>query len=169
MQEKRHIKEIDSTYKGFRYLVLGLEHGHRCGYVRIPKGHKLYEKDYSAETEVKMSDLKDEQIGKRGIIPMMVQAMGKSEKVSIDCLFDVHGGITFASTFPWYRGWWIGFDCAHMGDAKDPSLLSDSYKESFSRYPSIMGMAGDVIRTKEYVEQECKNLIDQIIKYFGKE
>ena len=26
----------------------------------------------------------------------------------------------------------------------------------------------DVVRTKDYVEQECKNLIDQIIKYFKK-
>jgi len=52
---------------------------------------------------------------------------------------EVHGGITFAasSIFPDVPGYLIGFDCGHGGD--------------------------DLIKcSREYVEQQCKALIDQL-------
>jgi|SRR5579884_668190 len=41
---------------------------------------------------------------------------------------DVHGGLTFAEADAECDkgsddGWWIGFDCAHAGDARDPALV----------------------------------------------
>lgn len=38
--------EATGTYKNFKYVVLFQNLGHRCGYVGIPKGHKLYEVYY---------------------------------------------------------------------------------------------------------------------------
>ena len=39
--------EIKSKYKGYTYLVLALDMGHRCGYVKIPSKSKLYKVGYS--------------------------------------------------------------------------------------------------------------------------
>ena len=38
--------EVTETYKNFKYVVVFQNLGHRCGYVGIPKGHKLYEVHY---------------------------------------------------------------------------------------------------------------------------
>lgn len=38
-------KEKEFTYKGFDCVILFIPLGHRCGYVGIPKGHRLYKKD----------------------------------------------------------------------------------------------------------------------------
>lgn len=36
---------------------------------------------------------------------------------------DVHGGVTFSGKFKDdEKGWWIGFDCAHLGDRRHPDL-----------------------------------------------
>lgn len=156
-------KELDKKYRGFRYLVLTMDAGHRCGYVRIPKDHQIHGIDYNQETSVKMKDVADEEIGKRGIIPLMLQATGKKENVPLSWLFDVHGGITFTGKLRGFHSWWIGFDCAHLGDGKDESIMSNEYKNITLRFAAL---AGGTIRTTEYVEQECKNLIDQLIKYF---
>lgn len=166
---KRKKKELDKKYKGFRYIILVMDIGHRCGYVRIPKGHKIYGMDYSSQTPIKMKDMpKNEPVGKRGVIPMVIQAMGGKKNISLDCLFDVHGGITFANKLQKYRGWWIGFDCAHLGDAKDTSIMSKKYKKFYKKYPKLCSFSdNETIRTTEYVETECKSLIDQVIKYFG--
>lgn len=63
---------------------------------------------------------------------------------------DVHGGLTYGKIED-DGFFWIGFDCAHLGDAQDPSL-----------YPSVPIHSGEgTIRTTEYVEQECINLCEQ--------
>lgn len=69
---------------------------------------------------------------------------------------DTHGGMTYAeSDTEKDGGWWAGFDCAHSGDAPDPSLPASS------RMPHH---AGDEIRTQEYVESECRSLCEQAEK-----
>ena len=40
--------EVKAKYKGFSYLVVAHEMGHRCGYVRILKGSRWYGKDYDS-------------------------------------------------------------------------------------------------------------------------
>ena len=44
---KRFIIEKDFIVDGFRCVIVGTRLGHRCGYIEIPQGHYLYEKDYS--------------------------------------------------------------------------------------------------------------------------
>ncbi len=56
----------------------------------------------------------------------------------------VHGGLTYAN-FGDNNTYWIGFDCAHYGDAVDPTLPG---------YEPLKGMIG-TIRTQPYVEAEC--------------
>lgn len=163
---KQSKKEVDKKYKGFRFVVLGLPRGHRCGYVRIPKGHTLYKLSYSEQLPITLKAIKNKPVGKRGVVSLLGASFLKpDDRISMDLLFDVHGGITFSGKLEDFYGYWIGFDCAHAGDAKDFSLMDEETRKSYDGWPDY---PGDVIRTKEYVEQECKNLIDQIIHYFPK-
>jgi hypothetical protein len=65
---------------------------------------------------------------------------------------EAHGGLTFAKAAA-DGGWWVGFDCAHAGDAQDHSLPTKYKYESGGDY----GM----VRTQEYAEAECASLCDQ--------
>lgn len=61
---------------------------------------------------------------------------------------DVHGGLTFAGTWDDHPGlWWLGFDCAHLGDLVpgNPSRWRD-----------------EVYRDLEYVRRECARLAAQL-------
>lgn len=137
----RQTIEETGNYKGFPYLVIAYTAGHRCGYVGLDKDHPLYEVEYAEKTE---------------------------DRDSPECLFDVHGGLTFSSHFDNQKTpeidqslWWFGFDCAHLYDAKDPSIMSDEYLEIENKYE--LSIPGGTIKTTEYVREECKSLIDQII------
>jgi len=69
-----------------------------------------------------------------------------------------HGGLTFSEEDQ-IAGWWVGFDCAHSGDAVDfdlpgeHRLLKGVLKQNDYR----------TIKTTEYVEKECIFLIEQAI------
>lgn len=114
--------EKDYQYSGCRCVVIMTSMGHRCGYIGINKSHPLYGAHYSKKSEILQSRLewlKNQEIGKRGIIPTFCWD-GKS--VSPEILFEVHGGITFSnggekSEYPVESNlWWFGFDCAHLDD-----------------------------------------------------
>lgn len=69
---------------------------------------------------------------------------------------EVHGGITFAGWIPAEGGkeeWWIGFDCAHYGDAPDSSLTGSFF------HPPTEGCS---VKSTSYVRQECFKLINQL-------
>ena len=86
--------------------------------------------------------------------------------------FYAHGGITYSKNLNHYPIGsdlhWIGFDCHHVGDAKDVELMhqygliSDEMKEHLELVENLLPIGG-TIRTLDYVEQECRNLIDQIL------
>ena len=68
--------------------------------------------------------------------------------------YSVHGGITYSShklhlqqEEDW---WWIGFDCAHAGDINMVFWLERPE-------------SGFTYKTMEFVENELKQLVDQII------
>lgn len=69
----------------------------------------------------------------------------------------VHGGLTYAaSDLPRTEtvtgiSWWIGFDCAHSGDMMP--FLDNSLRFS-----------GDTYRDLEYVKNECRYLVDQMLE-----
>lgn len=153
--------ELKDKYKNYTYMVVAQPSGHRCGYVKIPSKSKLYKVDYDENLGLSKRIMNNKVIGKRGIMSVFCWD-GKTITPSI--LFDVHGGITFSDSFKTLKGWWLGFDCAHAGDGKDKSIMDERNLRLEEEYH--LSFSGDVIRTKGYVEQECKNLIDQIIKYF---
>jgi hypothetical protein len=64
----------------------------------------------------------------------------------------IHGGLTYdGNDDVIIENWIVGFDCAHSGDAQDPSLKPDY------QLPSFAGQ----IRTQEYVRAECLSLCEQ--------
>lgn len=116
----------EGEHAGHEFITVQNSMGYRCGYVRVEEGHPWHGKGYDELN---------------------------------DPYPDVHGGLTFAEPDkPCDKGgpddaWWFGFDCAHSGDAPDPSLkLDDGMKP---RYGS------GVIRTQEYVEAQCRSLCEQ--------
>lgn len=132
------IVEKRFEYKGYPCVVLFLPSCWRCGYVGIPK------KDYL-----------------------------RSQISKIEC----HGGITYIESFLYGQEdkdiVWIGFDCAHYRDGydyetgrkyykDDPKTLEsiDTWEKIHSQYPFDDYYFGG--RTLEYVESECKHIVDQI-------
>lgn len=113
-------------HAGLEFEVVHNDIGYRCGYVRVLPGHPWFGKGYD----------------------------------EIDA--DVHGGLTYAEygtacpTHGKKAEWWVGFDCAHAGDAPDPALLSAS---SYRPY----GLLGDTIKDTDYVIAECRSLAEQAV------
>jgi len=161
-----HKVEKDWEYKGLRCVVLALEMGHRCGYVGISESHPLYKIVYSTPTppslKDKMEKVKEGPIGKRGIIDV-IGASADLNNLKVGLLFDVHGGITYSDgsdTYPVPDShlWWFGFDCAHYGDAKDESIMSEKYLEIERKY----GFREGIIRSLSYCISECESLAEQL-------
>lgn len=145
--KKGIVVEDGGVYKGYDYLITFVEFSaHRNGYVFIPKDNKLYDKKLDGKDGYGLS---------------------------------VHGGITF-----YYYSFeiigmdentdctekWVGFDGMHAGDLLDIEHYKKYFGDNTRRIGFLEEMfdalssCGNVIRTKEYMVQECKNLIDQIIE-----
>jgi hypothetical protein len=113
--------------------------GHFCGYVGVPEGHPLFGK--SGENEL-----------------------------------EAHGGLTFGGGFCSDEDeshsichkpgpgepdhvWWVGFDCAHANDLS-PGLqatLRDVLPECRRE------LYGDTYRDLAYVQEQCRQLAEQLI------
>ena len=85
-----------------------------------------------------------------------------------DVQVDVHGGLTFSDwgdTYPVEAEdvWWFGYDCAHYGDARDPTLMSPKYKEMYDKglFTSALDDYG-VVRSLEYCVEQCESLASQL-------
>lgn len=74
------------------------------------------------------------------------------EDVMVNSL-QVHGGITYTGHRFDDNGWWIGFNCSHIGDLP-PCRPSKGYCQ---------------YRDMEYVKQQIKSLVDKIIQRKEKE
>lgn len=131
--------EDGGNYKGYEYLITFNERAFRCGYVAIPPSHPTYNFE--------------------GNYPD----------------FSVHGGVSFFDKPHLLKeincdDKWIGFDAHHSGDLLDidcqkkyfPGIREAiiSYSEEFNE---IYSKSFSTIKSKEYMIQECKNLIDQLI------
>lgn len=158
-------------HKGYKCVIIFTGLGHRCGYVGVDRNHPLFGIEYNRDikSEELLQELKNSAIGKRGIVEAFCWD-GKEIRPSL--LFNVHGSLTYSGsnkTYPTNQFdplWWFGFDCAHAGDARDYEELKKReptnkwYKiyEIEKKYP----IRNDMIRTKEYVEDECRSLADQL-------
>lgn len=136
--------EIDSTYKGVRYVVLFQSMGHRCGYIGL------------TDSEVDILRMLDDEYDDDGY--------GYSG-------FEVHGGVTYYAhglediddTLNWY-----GFDCRHSGDLPNYKQALEYGLITVDEYNDMIYMEirdskyNNVYRELDYVEKECKSMIDQI-------
>lgn len=118
------------AYRGGENDIVGL--GHWCGYVGVPEGHPAFQKEdvaVSVHGGLTFSDFCQED-HERGVCH--VPEVGMPDKV-----------------------WWLGFDCAHLGDLS-PGLVR-TLKEVH-----INVAIGDTYRTLDYIQQECHQLATQL-------
>lgn len=114
-------------HAGHEWVIVHNTMGYRCGYVRVPKGHPWHGKNYN----------------------------------EIEC--EVHGGLTFAEPDKVCDkggaddAYWLGFDCAHSGDAPDPALPSHISGLPCMSFFSSHG----TVKTQAYVEAQCRSLCEQ--------
>ena len=171
----RYIVEREFEHAGYKCVVTFNVMGHRCGYVGIPKNHSLYGKKYSDYLEIKKKDIGDREIS--GIFPLMFACLDDDERIRIEAYFQCHGGITFAgggenSKYPIESDlWWFGFDCGHAGDKADLNYAMQKFPNRKEEYRTRLLIENkylieyDVIRTEEYVAEECKKLAEQLKEF----
>lgn len=130
---------VKGEHGGLEWEVTSNGIGYRCGYVRVPAGHPWHGKGYD----------------------------------DIEPYPDVHGGLTFAEPDTDCgkggedNAWWLGFDCAHMGDARDPRIMTGeqiAHEIAMERRFPLSHRSTDTIKTTEYVADECRRLADQAIE-----
>lgn len=172
--EKRYIIEREFEHAGYKCVVIFGNVGHRCGYVGIPKNHPLYGKDYGDHLEIKKSDVVDRAVS--GIFPLIGACLDEDERIRIEAYFQCHGGITYAgggehSDYPIESDlWWFGFDCGHAGDKSDLDYAIQKFPSHRKGYQlrkivESKYLIDDVIRTEEYVADECKKLAGQLKEF----
>lgn len=83
---------------------------------------------------------------------------------------DCHGGLTFSGALPEAyepkEPFYIGFDCGHICDGVDTKLaykyelIDKATKKIFDE--SFSYLRGNPVRDVEYVEEQCKKIVDQL-------
>lgn len=171
----RYVVERQFKHMGYECVVTFGVLGHRCGYVGIPKTHSLYGKHCSDYLKIKKKDLGDREIS--GIFPLLCACFDEDERIKIEAYFQCHGGITFAgggknSSYPIESDlWWFGFDCGHAGDKPDFDAVFSKFtgdmksviwlKKISDEFP----IDGEVVRSEQYVADECKKLAEQLKEF----
>lgn len=113
------------TQAGLPAVVAWINDSHRCGYVELTKDSIFYGITDEREVHPKIQKSIDE--------------------------IDVHGGVSFFGTPYWIdsdtedSNFFVGFDCAHAGDA--------------TRYSPAEG----ILRSLDYCTEECERLAKQIM------
>lgn len=147
--KKHFVDEIIANYKGHNYIVRLLRLGHRCGYVQVN------DKNIFTKISECLNNLYD-----------------PDNKYNIEC----HGGITFKNSSPETQCQmpghnWIGFDCNHSGDIPDITAVLMKFEDIEDKRISYMvdnvrsfAKYGYEVRFADYVENNCKSIIDQLVK-----
>ena len=120
--------------------------GHWCGYVGLPSSHPLYKKEYSEEELYN--------IEAHG--GLTYSDMNKLTKKLIDKGMNL--GL-LPDEIREYETWWLGFDCAHLGD------LCPGHEAMLSGYGASFSDCHNTYRTYEYVVDEVTALAKQLKKY----
>lgn len=87
-----------------------------CGYVRVPKRHPWYGKNYDHQVP-RPADFDTRTMADCGAIDLLIYAHQEDKTTAPICIaLAVHGGVTFAGERNGTK-WWFGFDLGHAGDA----------------------------------------------------
>ena len=141
MERKHWVIESQFEYCDLPCVVVFQRLGHRCGYVGVDKDHALYNVDY--------------------------------QDVWLD--ENPHGGLTYSGSshgddYPIAVDyWWFGFDCAHFGDLQDMETAIEYFPDDpevqllkSSPWRRYAFEEWESIKTKEFVEEECRKLARQL-------
>lgn len=170
-----YIVEREFEHSGYKCVVTFGAMGHRCGYVGVPKIHPLHGKDYMDYLDIKKEDIEGKEVS--GVFSLLDALLDEDERVRIGAYFTCHGGITYAgggenSEYPIKSDlWWFGFDCGHYGDARELKLAYErfpNYRNSLAiqiECEDRFRIDGLIIRTEEYVAEECKKLAEQLKEF----
>jgi len=134
-------------HRKFKYVVLSMDIGFRCGYVKIPKLHPFYNKD-CFEKEICNLNV-------HGGITF------SSHITNHECLSD---------------GYWLGFDAIHITDMLDydemskeslkaSKLFNQFVKELDEIFPLPNNFAKK-IRNTGFMESQCRNLCEQLAQVY---
>lgn len=167
-------------HAGFPCMLHRNRMGGWCGYVAVPPGHVLHGKKCS--DRVQIPDAWRERVvdlDKTSVMGLFVEACGEAGAdgcASMDCVLQVHGGVTYASACQGElchvpkpgepdNVWWIGFDCGHSGDLL-PGMLAMEKQHGWDAPDHPLSLRSyrsrDVYRDQAYVTQETKNLAEQL-------
>lgn len=172
---ERYIVERRFNHKGYECVVALQRLGHRCGYVGIPESHPLYRKNCTDYLEIKKDDLGDREVS--GIFQLLSASLDKDERIKIEAYFQCHGGITYSgggknSNYPVKSDlWWFGFDCGHAGDKPDFDAVFSKFTGDMKDFIRLKELSdellidGEVIRSEQYVTDECKKLAEQLKEF----
>lgn len=130
------------------------EMGNLNGYVRVPRGHPFYRRQYSSlriARSHRFKTRKDGSIFPKKTPPARACPVQRCE---------VHGGITFSGRLRRYgggieRGWWFGFDTAHAWDLS-PRLLTHCFLSSDSVYRNFNYVRMEVISLARQIAQAAR-------------
>lgn len=86
----------------------------------------------------------------------------KNEHIDVEC----HCGITFNKIFEGEEHV-IGFDCAHIGDLPDVSIMNEAHFKMHQMMNQYFNVPeeGATVKTKEFVFENCKGIVDQLIEF----
>ena len=81
----------------------------------------------------------------------------------LNTILECHGGVTYTERRLFGQDdedtWWIGFDCGHAWDGYDADMTWKYFRKDIS---DMKRLYDGEARTKEYVENECRSLVEQI-------
>lgn len=132
-------EEARFKHKGYECRVLFMNMGHRCGYIKIPKGHPLCVDDYN-------------------YINNFVKCHG-------ELTYAAH----YLNGEECSDGVWVGFDCCHSDDVIDLEALEKYYPEQINKYSREWWEAyasrwscAQTIKTLDFCKDQLKSLADQL-------
>jgi hypothetical protein len=132
--------EDGGHYKEHEFLITFTGMGYRCGYVAI------------SQDIVNLYDLTEDKVDEE------IEAHGSVTFFDNEhCIKDLLSHVCY--------DFWIGFDAGHSCDRKDLNLLKKIFPGRFSFYKSseYYNEEGSTIRNLNYMKNECKKVIDQLI------
>lgn len=164
--------ELEWEYKGLKCIVIALDLGHRCGYVKVPEGNRFFNIKYNDMVPNAKVNL-NRSIGESFTAALNLVCGNKEALENFTCtldgIIDIHGGLTYSKEYleNCEKGWWIGFDCAHCDDGKDLSLVKDPVLLDIFSKPFYHSREGLTIWTLDMVKVETEKLADQIYNEKG--
>ena len=132
-------EEARLEYKGYECRVLFMNMGHRCGYIKIPKGHPLCVDDYNYINHF------------------------------VTCHGGLTYAAHYLNGEKCDDGVWVGFDCHHSDDAVDLKALEKYYPEMFNKYHrgwmecyASKWSYDQTIKTLDFCKDQLKSLAEQL-------